>query len=172
MKRALIPAFLLLLGSTIFGATVLREPIASAARLAQSVVISNTPDQAVPVREQNKDGSGNIKVHEQGTANAAVTGYPVASRVQHNSYVGIPVGQDVSQLFDLMNVSTLVLNSVRGEAEFAFDQTGVGFKIIDSVPEGGTVTIPLNETVAVNKVFVHCSSSATTCDVNYNIIGS
>lgn len=73
MRRPVIAALLLLLGSAILGATILREPIAGAARLAQSVVISNTPDQAVPVREQNKDGSGNIKVHEQGTANVNVT---------------------------------------------------------------------------------------------------
>jgi hypothetical protein len=36
------------------------------------VVVVNTPAQAVPVREQNLDG-GNIKVHEQGTANVNVT---------------------------------------------------------------------------------------------------
>jgi hypothetical protein len=73
MKKALIPAILLLFGSTILGATLLREPIANAARLAQSVVISNGPDQAVPVREQNLDAHGDISVHEQGIANVNVT---------------------------------------------------------------------------------------------------
>src|SRR6266511_163391 len=66
MSRPFIPAFLLLLGSTVLGATVLQEPLADAARLAQGVVITNTPEQAVPVREQNLD-NGSIRVHEQGT---------------------------------------------------------------------------------------------------------
>lgn len=78
MKKILIPAILLLFGSTILGATLLREPIAGAARLAQSVVISNGPDQPVPVREQNLDAHGNVKVHEDGIANVNVTNSSLA----------------------------------------------------------------------------------------------
>jgi hypothetical protein len=68
MKRALIPAFLLLLGSTVLGATVLREPLARAAVPIASVFVTNDDSNPVPVREQNLDGNGNLKVHEQGTA--------------------------------------------------------------------------------------------------------
>lgn len=73
MKRALIPAFLLLLGSTILGATVLREPLAQAAIPIASVFVTNDAANPVPVREQNLDADGNLKVHEQGTANVNVT---------------------------------------------------------------------------------------------------
>jgi hypothetical protein len=73
MKKALIPAFLLLLGSTILGATVLREPLAQAAAPIASVFVSNDTSSPVPVREQNLDANGNARVHEQGTAKVDVT---------------------------------------------------------------------------------------------------
>ena len=58
---------LLLVGvGVVLGATVFRSDIAQATGLAQSVTVDNTPAQAVPVREQDLDASGNIKVHEQG----------------------------------------------------------------------------------------------------------
>jgi hypothetical protein len=55
---------LLVVGATILGATVLREPIARAAQTVDANIIG-------PL-----DGNGNVKVHEQGTAsvNAAQTG--------------------------------------------------------------------------------------------------
>jgi hypothetical protein len=55
------------------GTTVFRTDIAQATGLAQSVTVNNTSAQAVPVREQNLD-AGNIKVHEEGTANVSVSG--------------------------------------------------------------------------------------------------
>jgi hypothetical protein len=73
MKKALIPAFLLLLGSAVLGATVLREPLARAATPIASVFVTNDVSSPVPVHELNRDGDGNIKVHEQGTAKVAVS---------------------------------------------------------------------------------------------------
>jgi hypothetical protein len=48
---------LLLVGATILGSTVLREPIARAAQSLDATIVG-------PL-----DGQGNVKVHEQGTAN-------------------------------------------------------------------------------------------------------
>src|SRR5262245_13613671 len=59
---------LLLVGATVLGATVLREPIGYAASPFQNVIVGNDATNPVPVREQNLDG-GSIKVHEQGTVN-------------------------------------------------------------------------------------------------------
>jgi hypothetical protein len=74
MKRqAGIGALLLICVGVVVGATVFRTDIAQATGLAQSVTVNNKPGNAVPVREQNLDGSGNVKVHEQGTANVNVT---------------------------------------------------------------------------------------------------
>jgi hypothetical protein len=72
MRRALLPAFLLLLGSAVLGATVFHEPIASAAGSVTSVLVSNSKTSPIPVQEQNLDGA-NIRVHEEGTASVAVT---------------------------------------------------------------------------------------------------
>jgi hypothetical protein len=74
-RQAGIGALLLVCVGIALGATVFRSDIAQATGLkqSQSVIVDNTADNAVPVREQNLDGSGNIKVHEQGTANVNVT---------------------------------------------------------------------------------------------------
>ena len=50
MKRAIVPAFLLVLGSMILGASVLREPLARAAVPIASVFVSNDSAHAIPVR--------------------------------------------------------------------------------------------------------------------------
>jgi hypothetical protein len=73
MKKAIIPAFLLVLGSTVLGATVLQERLAWAAPPLPSVFVANDAASPVPAREQNVDADGNIKVHEQGTADVNVT---------------------------------------------------------------------------------------------------
>jgi hypothetical protein len=53
MRRRIIGgSLLLIMVGVVLGATVFRTDIAQATRLAQSVVIANTPAQAVPVREQ------------------------------------------------------------------------------------------------------------------------
>lgn len=72
-QRAVTGALLLVGAGVALGATVFRTDIAEATGLAQAVTVDNTPANAVPVREQNRDGNGNIKVHEQGTANVNVT---------------------------------------------------------------------------------------------------
>jgi hypothetical protein len=62
-QRTLIGALGLVLIGVILGATVFRSDIAQATGLAQAVTVANTP---LPVREQNLDADGNVKVHEQG----------------------------------------------------------------------------------------------------------
>ncbi len=72
-RPALIGAFLLVGVGVVLGATVFRADIAQATGLAQSVTVNNTAADPVPVREQNLDGGGRIRVHEAGTANVNVT---------------------------------------------------------------------------------------------------
>jgi hypothetical protein len=72
MRRALLPAFLLLLGSVVLGATVFHEPVANAAQQVVNAFVTNDAAHPVPVQEQRADANGNIKVHEQGTANVNV----------------------------------------------------------------------------------------------------
>ena len=85
MKKWLFVA-LLLVGATLLGATVLREPIASAAQTVGATIIA-------PL-----DTNGNVAVHEQGTADVSVAnpsvpveqaGEPIAIDLfgSSNSYV-------------------------------------------------------------------------------------
>jgi hypothetical protein len=73
MKKALVPALLLVLGSVVLGATVFRAPLATAAGGVPSMFVANDNQHALPVEEQNLDTNGNLKVHEQGTADVNVT---------------------------------------------------------------------------------------------------
>jgi hypothetical protein len=63
------------LGSVVLGATVFREPLARAAGAAgiASVSVANDKEHSIPVREQNLDANGNIKVHEQGTVSFGIS---------------------------------------------------------------------------------------------------
>ena len=59
MRRALIPAFLLLLGSLLLGSTVFRDQAAHAAQTVGATIIG-------PL-----DANGNVRVHEQGAVSLA-----------------------------------------------------------------------------------------------------
>ncbi len=74
MRQALIAVFVLVVGSTVLGTTVFREPLADAAGGIPSILVANKPSEPVPVQEQNLDANGDIKVHEQGVANVNVNG--------------------------------------------------------------------------------------------------
>ena len=67
MKKFAIST-LVVAGAAALGGTLLRMPIAEAGSSVQSVLVSNSKTSAVPVQEVNTDASGNLKVHEQGTA--------------------------------------------------------------------------------------------------------
>jgi hypothetical protein len=54
-----------------------------------SVFVTNTASHPVPVNETNTDANGNIKVHEQGTANVqgTVTGRPAAPSAPFSAFI-------------------------------------------------------------------------------------
>lgn len=102
MQRRAVLAALLLIGlGVVLGTTVFRTDIARATGLAKP------PD---PVAEQNLDGNGNIKVHEQGTVSARV----LAPASPWSTYQGLSIGDgDVllagpSAVIDLTSLSTSV----------------------------------------------------------------
>jgi hypothetical protein len=59
MRKALVAALLLVLGSAVLGATVLREPLAWAAKPIETVIVGNNASQPVPVQVQ---GTANVKL--------------------------------------------------------------------------------------------------------------
>jgi hypothetical protein len=62
MRRPIAFVALAVLSGVVLAATLFRNDIASATGLAQSVTVNNTQAQAVPVREQNLDSTGRIRV--------------------------------------------------------------------------------------------------------------
>jgi len=68
MRRGALAGVLLVVCGAALGATVLHEPIASAASPFTNVIVGNDATNPVPVAEQNRDANGNVRVHEQGTA--------------------------------------------------------------------------------------------------------
>jgi hypothetical protein len=98
---------LLLAGATVLGATVFREPIAWAAQSVDTTIVGPLDNGNVRVheegtanvREQNLDRVGDIKVHEQGTVSTRSDNDEVAitQRVNDSSCVGplyqVPAGK-------------------------------------------------------------------------------
>jgi hypothetical protein len=105
MRKALVPAFLLVLGGVILGATVFREQLVHAATTPfQQVIVTNTNTNPVPVAVQNADASGTLKVHEQGTANVSVQGTPDVN-VTNPSSSPVPVAEQGTADVNVTNTS-------------------------------------------------------------------
>ena len=85
MKKTLIPALVLVLGSVILGATVFREQVAWATPGIQDVFVTNSTREPVPVHEQGTADvnvtNTTLGVHEQGTSDVNVTNAPLAVRM-------------------------------------------------------------------------------------------
>jgi hypothetical protein len=155
------------------GSTVLRNPLAEAASPFTNVIVGNTTSNPVPVTEQNVDTNGDLKVHEQGTANTAVTAYPQASAV-HEGGGNLDTNNsfEIDDHFGPINASTIVLSTVRDGCEVFFALGGPGgvsrFELL--IPAAHTVTIPLPETLAIN--LVSASTTGSACEAVWTIIGS
>jgi hypothetical protein len=71
-KAQVLGIMLLVISALVLGGTVFRQQVADASALL-NVFVTNDSSHPVPVKEQNVDANGNIKVHEQGTADVRVT---------------------------------------------------------------------------------------------------
>jgi hypothetical protein len=174
MRRALIPAFLLLLGSAVLGATVLREPIAKAASPIASVFVTNDASNPVPVREQNNDANGNIKVHEQGTANVNVTNSGLSVKPQlaspTNASFGYglssPGGHTETQMFgktiDLTYIDVTMNNDDASLYEVSFyDGSSFAFGLPGPAYEAQQrdYRIALTQPVRADRIEFNCASA-------------
>jgi len=127
MRRAIIPALLLVLLSVVLGATVFREQVAHA---AANLNVFVTNDAAHPV-----------PVHEQGTANVNVQGVPTVKvaeepfqTVAHLCFTGSET--TVNDSFDVPNGKRLTIDYVNTEDPFTQKLTeltvgGMGLPVID-----------------------------------------
>jgi hypothetical protein len=178
-RNAIIGGLLLIAVGIILGATVFRTDLAQATGLAQSVTVTNTPAQAVPVREQNLAG-GNIKVHEQGTVNVQGTvgigSLSPATRVESGGGRIDPRGS-ASVTFAVLKASTLVAQAPNGDVSVQFRKNGPTPPqnenvITVFVKDGETVSIPLLQTVEIDAVGAGCNPFDAGCVFEYTVIGN
>jgi hypothetical protein len=144
MRRALLPAFLLVLGAVILGATVLREPIARAASPFTNVLVGNTASNPVPVTVQNTDTNGDVKVHEQGTADVNVTNTTV------------PVQQQGTADVNVTN-TTLPVHE-QGTVQVTAGSTTDGGGSASGTPHAGSY-ITFNPSITASAISVHFDST-------------
>jgi hypothetical protein len=129
MRRAIIPALLLVLVSVVLGATVFREQVANAAA-------------TLLVRETNTDAQGNIRVHEQGTANVRSADREVSlTRVVFNASGSTC---ELSDVYVVPADANLVVEYISGIASAIPSTADGAFGEFDhDFPQGQTVDLPL-----------------------------
>ena len=173
-RQALIGALLLVGVGVVLGATVFRTDIAQATGLAQSVTVNNTPAEAVPVREQNLDGS-KIRVHEEGTADVNVTNSSLSVAPQSPITGGgqsvQPDGGEESNI-PTQTASALIIGFTAGAIEVVLwksDDIVGRFAGPDHASGAGSqsrIVLALSRPVSFDKV--ECFGPATeTCHVSW-----
>jgi hypothetical protein len=110
-RRVIIGALPLIGVGVIVGATVFRTDIAQATGLAQSVTVDNTSANPVPVREQNLDRNGNIKVREQGTVQVDASSIPAREAFERELVI-----HTLNECFTVPTGRRLVIQEVTGTA--------------------------------------------------------
>ena len=108
MRRSIVLAVALVGG--VVGGTLFGGPVLSAAAHAQDVL------------EQNLDASGFIRVHEQGTANVAVTNFPASQTVAITNLPSVQnvalAGHEPFTAGESINAQTISDGDVSGEHTF------------------------------------------------------
>jgi hypothetical protein len=172
MKK-LSTAALLVMGAALLGATVLSAPIASAAHNISATITG-------PL-----DGQGNVKVHEQGTANVNVTGGKVnvgTTPIAGDSFASSIIGGEGLPFFRCaagpIIASTVVLSSTQGPARFVLKKDADcstvppsgGTEVMNIiVPADSALAIPLHDRIEVKEVEITCGSGG--CRASFDLNG-
>ena len=157
---------LLLVAATVLGATVLREPIVSAAQGLSATIIG-------PL-----DGNGNVRVHEQGTANvnvtnATLTAVPGVATTHHLKYLAANGGASDFELLDpAIYASLITITSMEGRGNL---YVGYGSQLLSyRIESGHDLILPLTQPFRVNRLQVDCFpvTPAAGCAALINIVGT
>jgi hypothetical protein len=151
-RHAVLGALVLIALGVVLGATVFRADIAQAAGLAQSVTVDNTPAQAVPVREQNLD-SGNIKVHEQGTASVRNVDNPARQPVMLDDRRTFPTASSsfVDDLYTVPANKALVIEYLHAQLFLPTGDQGSCSVVVQQ--QQFVLDLPLVHTESLNQIF-------------------
>jgi hypothetical protein len=183
MRKVLLLGIALLVTSVVvLGGTVFRQPVAAAAGML-SVFVTNDSSHPVPVREQNLDANGNIKVHEQGTANVNVTNSSLSVRASAVTDGGSFVGPAPAQLsgpeqIELCVDSTaktctataLVITMTAGVESFRLSLSSGGNAADFLGPANGgvsSIVLPLSRPITFDSFWCAGPSSSDTCTVSW-----
>ena len=182
MRKAVVLAIALLVTSVVLGGTVFRQQVADASALL-NVFVTNDSSHPVPVREQNLDANGNIKVHEQGTANVNVTNSSLSVRAPAVTDGAGFVGPAPAQLsgpeqIELCVTSTtktctataLVITMTAGVENFRLTLSSGGIAASFVGPAGGGVSnivLPLSRPITFDSFWCAGHSSSDTCTVSW-----
>ncbi|MBI1885186.1 MAG: hypothetical protein HYS09_02545 [Chloroflexi bacterium] len=141
MRRIIVVAAVLGLASGLLGAFAYGQLVGQAGA-------APPPPPETPVREQNLDGSGRIRVHEQGTADVNVT----------NASLPVTGTLDVGNLPSVQDVNVLTLPQAKGKLiELGTIETGGGevefpaadvsycrqISLFAAADEAGSLALPL-----------------------------
>jgi hypothetical protein len=165
MRRALFPAILVLLLSTVLGATVFREPIAWAAQTVDATIIG-------PL-----DNNGNVKVHEQGTATVAPApatkfhagGFSIAEN--SSATITFSQGRILASLVEVANAEEDVFLVFKDGTTPVLVLGGTNASVNAPGTDGHDLT--LTQPIPMDRVEVRCGSNGgNPCKVELNVVGS
>jgi hypothetical protein len=174
MRKALVLGIVLLVTSVVvLGGTVFRQQVADASSLL-NVFVTNDSSHPVPVREQNVDANGNIKVHEQGTANVNVTNSgltvtPKAASAFHVNELTAATGQqDVDQSFSI-DASMVTFTSAQGVGDVQL-RSGGNTVFDGELATGHDFILPFPQPVPIDEVLLSCDEGP--CVITVSVIGN
>ena len=174
MRKALVLGITLLVTSVVLGGTVFRQQAADAAAAALHVFVTNGRSHPVPVREQNVDANGNIKVHEQGTAsvdvrNRRLTVTPRIASAFHENELLAQTGQDDNDQSFSIDASMVTFTSAQGIGSVQLRRGGN--TIFDGkFNTGHDFILPFPQQVPIDQVILFCDEGP--CIINVSIIGN
>jgi hypothetical protein len=171
---------LLVVGATVLGSTVLREPIAYAAQSVSATIVGPLDGNGnvavheqgtANVREQNLDANGNVKVHEQGTAQVSPTLPPDANFSALGGGLDSPPSQSYGRTIDATLID-IDMGSNAVSISFFDGERGSLFLWGPGAFEGQAhYVLPLTQPIPVDRWQGACVGNQS-CIITVNIVGS
>jgi hypothetical protein len=177
MRRRMMVVVLLLALSALFGATIFREQIATAASGVLNVFVTNTSDHPVPVVEQGTQTvsvTGTTPVSITGTPTVAV-GPPTAATSAVSHHVAANAGSGILQSITPVDATLLVVEAHQYTDFVQIRSSHQNELVLDGPAQtvGGyrTYVIPLSQPLPIDELELICDA-AGPCDATVNIVGS
>ena len=180
MRKAVFVAFLLMLGSMVLGATVLREPFAWAATPFQNVIVANDASAPVPVTGQlsvQQQGTADVRVtnasvpvQQQGTAdvrvtNSSLTVAPQAPITGIGRGIGTSAGGSVGVVDSTATAISLTMADGVTAAEIRWRGTNVAFFYGPAFGGERSVVLALSQPIRIDELV--CSGSSGACRLGW-----